>query len=492
VSRLTDGTTGGNRATAKGNSAMRVDDRSRSREPRGLIRSVIRGLAALWPSQRQIITREGFVYFFVSLALLGAGLVQQVNLIILVFTLSAGPFLASIFGGRTMLRRLDVQRRVPPYVFAGDPLFIEYTLENGRRWIAALATFIEDLLIPVDRSNPESATLMQRVFFARVPAGERARIRWEGASPGRGKYEFRELDLGTRSPFGLVEHRAVIDIPDEMLVYPRIGQLTRRWYLLQRQATENRRGQRHDRSAQQVEYHGLRGYRSGDSPRWIHWRTSARRGELMVKEFEQQSEQDLAILIDPWLPKTKVGPEQREAMELAISFAATLCVETCRNQGRRLVLGWTGKVPGMRQGPASVKLLHELLEQLAVMKPATEGGLAELIDVVPPPVLRESLLVVLSTRPINILEETERSTRFSGTSSRSLLGHVMIFNAAVGDLAPLFQVTDVSVRDALVQRQASASKERRLTQTERRSRISGDEAEAPPSWSATDNGDGRQ
>ena len=108
--------------------------------------------------------------------------------------------------------------------------------------------------------------------------------------------------------------------------------------------------------AQQVEYHGLRGYRSGDSPRWIHWRTSARRGELMVKEFEHQNEQDLAILIDPWLPRTKASAEQRETIEQAISFAATLCVETARHQGRRITLGWTGASPGVRQGPASVKL----------------------------------------------------------------------------------------------------------------------------------------
>ena len=40
--------------------------------------------------------------------LLAAGLLQQVNLILLVFTLSAGPFLASIFGGRAMLHRLSV------------------------------------------------------------------------------------------------------------------------------------------------------------------------------------------------------------------------------------------------------------------------------------------------------------------------------------------------------------------------------------------------
>ena len=104
------------------------------------------------PTQRQILTREGFIYFCVAVALLAAGLLHQVNLILLVFTLSAGPFLASIFGGRAMLHRLSVQRRLPPYVFSGEPLIIDYTVENGRRWFASLAVFLEDSLVPVDRS----------------------------------------------------------------------------------------------------------------------------------------------------------------------------------------------------------------------------------------------------------------------------------------------------------------------------------------------------
>ena len=82
----------------------------------------------------------------------GPGSLHQVNLILLVFTLSAGPFLASIFGGRAMLHRLNVQRRLPPYVFSGEPLVIDYTVENGRRWFAALAVFLEDRLLPLDRS----------------------------------------------------------------------------------------------------------------------------------------------------------------------------------------------------------------------------------------------------------------------------------------------------------------------------------------------------
>ena len=448
---------------------MGIEERSRLADQAGRLRRLARGvLGALGPTERSILTREGLIYFAVSLLLLTAGLIQQVNLILLVFTLAAGPFLASIFGGRSMLRRLSVMRRVPSYVFSGDPLVIDYALENGRRWYAALALFIEDSLIPVDRAVSGTATLTPRVFFARVPGRERARLQWECPSPKRGRYQFRDLDVGTRSPFGIVEHRVMIALPDQIVVYPRIGQLTRRWFLLQRQATENRRGQRHDRSAQQMEYHGLRDYRSGDSPRWIHWRTSARRGELMVKEFEEQNEQDLAILVDPWMPRTKAAPEQREALEQAISFAATVCLETCRHQGRRLLLGWTGPAPGVRHGPASVKLLHELLEQLAILRPTSEGGLAELLDHLPPAMLREAVLIVIATRPVNLLEEAERSSRLSGTAARSLMGRVLFVNASSGDLASLFQPAEATTRNILQYRLSSAIQERLSTQEQRR------------------------
>ncbi len=456
---------------------MNVDEKSRSRQTRGRLGRIGRRLLnVFWPNQRQILTREGFIYFWVAVGLLAAGLLHQVNLILLVFTLSAGPFLASIFGGRAMLHRLSIHRRLPAYVFSGEPLIIDYTVENGRRWFASLAVFLEDSLVPVDRSIEGAISLTPRVFFARIAGRDRRHLRWSTPGPVRGKYRLHDLDLGTRAPFGLVEHRVTIAIEDQIVIYPRIGHMTRRWFQIQRKATENRQGQRHDSSAQQVEYHGLRGYRSGDSPRWIHWRTSARRGELMVKEFEHQNEQDLAILIDPWLPRARASTEQRETIEQAISFAATLCVETARHQGRRIILGWTGAAPGVRQGPASVKLLHELLEQLAVMTPVNDGGLSELFDVMPPAVLREALLVIVSTRPINLIEEAEKSSRFSGTSARGLLGRVMMLNATAGDLSPLFRFDDQTARDLLQQRQSSAIQDRRSSQVERRRGLSADDA----------------
>ncbi|MBV8312478.1 MAG: DUF58 domain-containing protein [Planctomycetaceae bacterium] len=457
---------------------MSADEKARSPKSRGLVGRIARGLAsALVPTERTIVTREGWCYFGVMSVLLAAGLYQQVNLILLVSTLAAGPFLTSWIGSRALLRRLSVVRRVPAYVFSGDPLVVNYTLENGRRWTAALALFMEDSLVRVDGAAPGTA-ISPRVFFPRVPGRDRARVRWQAASPRRGKYGFRDLDLGTRAPFGLVERRVTIPLSEEIVIYPKIGQLTRRWFQLQRQASENRMGKRHDRSSQQEEYHGLRGYRSGDNTRWIHWRTSARRGELMVKEFEQQNEQDLAILIDPWLPRTKITRELRDAMEQAISFAATVCLETCRRQGRRLILGWTGATPEVCQGQASVKLLHELLERLALLRPATEGTLAELIDTLPATSLRHSLLIIVSTRPINLAEEAERSSRLAGSSSRNLLSRAIVLNTAQGELSELIQEAGLTSRILLEQRFSTAGQDRFFSQEDRRRGVQSAEGKA--------------
>ncbi len=396
-------------------------------------------VSSLWPNQRLRWTSEGVYYLIIWSVMLTIGLYQQVNLILLVAGLAAGPVIASIFVSAGMLSRLSVSRRTPAYVFSGEPLKIDYTLRNDRRWTAALALIADDVMTAVDRSLPGTRQLHSGVFFPQVPGRSQVEIRWEGTSPARGRYTFQPLDLATRAPFGLIERHVTLPVEDSLIVYPRVGQLTRRWHLHEREASQTRRGQRHDRSVQQDEYHGLRDYRPGDSPRWIHWRTSARLGQPMVKEFEQQHEQDLAVLIDPWLRRTQVDAKQREAVEEAIRFAATLCHETCRRPGRRLLLGWTGAVPGMRQGPASVKLLHELLSQLAMMKPSHEGGLAPLLDILPPATLREALFVVISTRPINLYEESEKSLRLSESSVRGMFARVTMLDVSRGDLEGMIQ-----------------------------------------------------
>lgn len=395
-------------------------------------------MGSIRPTQRLRWTTEGGGYILIWFVLLAIGLYQQINLVLLIAGLAAGPILGSMFVSAAMLRGLHLTRKTPPYVFSGETLTVEYQLENHRRWTDALALTAMQPLVPVESNAPGAVELLPTAFFPRVPGRERRRRSWRTTRLVRGRYLFRPADLVTRSPFGLLERSVTIDVPGELVVYPSVGTLTRRWRLIHREATESRRGRRHDRSSQQQEYHGLRDYRPGDSPRWIHWRTTARIGAPMVKEFEQQNEQDIALLVDPWMPRSKPTPDQRDAVEESIRFAASVCMDVCRNQGRRVLLGWTGPSPGVIHSPASIKTLHELLRALALMRPAHEGSLGRLFDALPSPIIREALLVVVTTRTVNLARELEESSRLGdGTARNRLFGRLVLLDASRGDLNDL-------------------------------------------------------
>src|SRR4051812_8476 len=123
----------------------------RMRTRRALPNLARKALQALWPKEKMRWTREGGSYLTLWFLLLIVGWYQQINLILLVAGLAFGPISSSILISAASLRRLRVARRVPPYVFAGEPLALDYTLENSRRWTAALALGVEDEMVPVDR-----------------------------------------------------------------------------------------------------------------------------------------------------------------------------------------------------------------------------------------------------------------------------------------------------------------------------------------------------
>ena len=126
---------------------------------------------------------------------------------------------------------------------------------------------------------------------------------------------------------------------NRVIVLPRLGTLhtgrLRRW-LMQSARPDERVRRNRRRLSQEVEFHGLRQFRPGDSPRWIHWRTSARSGELMVREFDQGVHHDLVLFVEPYLAS---GDSNRDALEAALSLAATICWAWCREGGDRVTLG---------------------------------------------------------------------------------------------------------------------------------------------------------
>ena len=84
------------------------------------------------------------------------------------------------------------------------------------------------------------------------------------------------------------------------------------------------------------------------------------------------------------------------------------------------------------------------------------------------PTLRDSLIIIVSTRSLNLAEEAERSSRMATASARNLLGRAVVLNAAQGELADLIQFADSTSRRLLEQRGPSTDQERTSSQEERR------------------------
>jgi uncharacterized protein (DUF58 family) len=264
-------------------------------------------------------------------------------------------------GSGKRLRQLEGRRRIDELVFAGQACEVVVRVRNlGRRGLPGLR--IED-------EGPDHSLGW---FVERLEGQAEQTFRGTITLPRRGRYSWGPVMVASGYPFGLVWRQTELVPAEEVIVLPRLGVLHRgrlRRRLLHGSLTrerERRRPQRHPGARD--EFHSLRGYRSGDSPRAIHWRTSARRGELMVREYEDVPNDNLILVLE-----ASKGPH----LEAAISLAATVCWEWCRKRGDRMVMAVVGQPFAVLDGTTGPDFARRALECLAVV----EGDCSDPADV---------------------------------------------------------------------------------------------------------------
>lgn len=84
-----------------------------------------------------------------------------------------------------------------------------------------------------------------------------------------------------------------------------------------------------DLSMSDLAFHALREYQAGDDRRYIHWRSSAKHGRLLVRQFLDTRRSHLAVVVDT-TPEIYTGAE--DSVELAISVAASLAVRSIMDE----------------------------------------------------------------------------------------------------------------------------------------------------------------
>jgi uncharacterized protein (DUF58 family) len=326
---------------------------------------------------RTVICRDGWCYLLLVATVFAWAILREANLLLIVAGMLTGPVLLSWRLASATVRRLDVRRRAPRAVHAGELLTVDVEVHNARKRLGTWALVVEDRLrreSDAKRSRSASA----EVLFCYVPPGATRRLSYRSRPPQRGRYLLGPLTVSTRFPFGLFRRSVAFESSETFTVLPRLGRLTAAWSLRTAEVFEGpERGRRPTREP--GEFFGVREWQSGDSTRWIHWRSTARHGTLVARQFERPGGRDVAVLVDLWQPG-EPGNEDLENVELAVSFAATVVADLCRKGGVRLWMGVAGAEPASISGPASIRLMEEALEKLAVAEASSEDRLPALFE----------------------------------------------------------------------------------------------------------------
>ncbi len=383
------------------------------------------------------ITREGWIYLLVVAVLFAAAMLRDINLLLVLVGMLAATIVLNGRGVMVALRGLEVKRKLPERIRAGDLMEIELEVRHARRWTASWAVVVEDRITRLEGGRA-TEVITVRVPYGQIAPRRSVSLSYRGRLARRGKYAIGPLRAATRFSFGLLSSTRVIEQLDTLVVYPRIGRLRRPWSRLAGMVQVGSRQSERRQGLLEGDFHGLRDWRSGDSRRWIHWRTSARRAALMVRQFERQRNQDLALILDLWQPQTPTA-EHRSSVELAISFAATIIADACRQGSSHLLIAAAAQTPLLTRGPASMALWEEAMESLAVVEATSADRLPDVLNQALDAVRPGATTIVIGTRPLDLTDTSRFAAIWSDPRKRTGLSRIALVNAAEPELDSYFQ-----------------------------------------------------
>ena len=381
---------------------------------------------------------EGWYYVFVITFILGGAALRGMNLLVILGGALIGPLLFNWRLARLMLRRVRVERQLPARVFAGQTVTVSVVLHNDRSVLTSWAVMVEDRIRRVDTVRLADADAIRVMVPCTAPRQSRVGS-YRALLSQRGGYRFGPLRVSSRFPLGLAKAQMKVNEADQLfLVRPRLGRTTRRWV----QVTQQQQHVGSQRTSRQHgllegDYYGLREWRPGDSQRWIHWRTSAKLGELSVRQFEQQRNRDLTLILDLWQPAEPTDAD-RVVAETAISFLATAVGETCQRGGTLVTVGVAGETVAHWSGAASSVLAAEVWDYLAVVRAGQGEVIPEILDRVRHRAHPNSQTLVISTRSQAAVGEADMALAGRDLDRRKLTW----IDCSKGEETEFFQLDD--------------------------------------------------
>jgi uncharacterized protein (DUF58 family) len=275
----------------------------------------------------------GLVYCSMMLFMGLAAINSQANLLFAVFGLMIGILLISAMICRVVLTRLRVERVLPEYASVGQSATIQYKFFNAKKLWPSLSVCLGEL------DGSEAFTEQPHAFMLHAAPGKTAAVPITVVPKRRGTHKLTNFQISTSFPFGFVKRAVTGRNDDSLMIYPAIGVVSPKLLSLCRSAERGGANMKPRRDGTD-EFFGVKEFRWGDNPRWIHWKRSARTGELVSREMVQISPPRLLILVDTFIE----SPTEREyfLVEETIAMAATLANRAMDSGMAAGLCAWAG------------------------------------------------------------------------------------------------------------------------------------------------------
>ncbi|MGH3679865.1 MAG: DUF58 domain-containing protein [Natronosporangium sp.] len=313
---------------------------------------------------RGLTTRGRSFLAAAAAAGLSALILGEKDLLRVGILLAVLPLLAAGYVGRSRYRLTCTRTLEPQRLPVGASAQVRLRLQNLSRLLTG-TLLLEDRLPYALGSRP-------RLVLERLAGNQATSVTYSVRADVRGRYEVGPLVVRLTDPFGLCELTRAFPSVDRLTVIPEVVSLPTIRLAGEYTGTGDSR-------ARSVAVHGeddaaTREYRYGDDLRRVHWRSTARVGELMVRREEQPWESRATVVLDTRAFAHR-GEGPAASFEWAVSAAASIAVHLRHGGYRIRLVSPTIDVDATDGGGDGV-----LLDHLAEVRTRSRADLATLVE----------------------------------------------------------------------------------------------------------------
>ncbi len=297
------------------------------------------------------LTIEGLLFIIATFSIGFASFNTGDNSLYLILSLMLSFLIFSGFLSTSNLKRMNIQRFVPSNITAKQDIKITLKISNLKKILPVYSLETEDFL--------DNGNIIGVGFAMKIPKNNFISLNYITRFKKRGIWQFDKTKISSRFPFGFFQRSLTLNLKEEVIVYPETTDVSDIVALEKYEMGDiesNKKGVGSN-------IYGLREYEVGDNAKHIHWKTSAKKDILMVREFENEERKKVSIILLNYVNKYDILEKIEDKFEKAVIYAASFATYFIQKDYQVEMITVSGKIPFGN----GIYHLHRILRSLAIV-----------------------------------------------------------------------------------------------------------------------------